>query len=204
LVENLFGGNQNAFNRFTALSRSNVKVWMLGSQMPTLPSLIVLSYCFGISISDLLFEDLSTKKIPTPTPFVGIIEELGPKLEFKHHNLQKIETTLKEVISSCENPPLTLARVAKQLECSQSYISKKFPELANNIVDRQKRFSTNRKKLRISSLQTLVRSTTIQIFKDGQYPSQRKLMARLGTKISFRDPAAAVAWRETLQTLKLR
>ncbi|REE81560.1 TniQ protein [Paenibacillus taihuensis] len=166
-------------------NRCTLFEWMRGAHGIALESLLLLSYCVGISVEHLLFSDMSKLVISNVKQAPESVR--GGKRD------TTIKTTiaargefLQKIISRNDYPPPKLGDIAKELGYkSNESLRGFFPVECKIIGERHKEFRAKQSVENNISLRSKVRQEIIECYKEGYYPSKRRLEDRLGQRGLF-------------------
>ncbi len=111
---------------------------------------------------------------------------------------------LRRSLSRTEEPPRSLAEVAKSLTYDPTYLSLQLPGLCKRISRRYENYVKASRLERLEALRTEVRSATGSVHALGLYPSYRRVAALLSKPRQMRDKEAIIAWHEKLIELGWR
>jgi hypothetical protein len=202
LVEQLFDGNVAALSRFLKVNRYTIIAWKAGVQRPTLLSLADVSLKVSVPPAVLLCKQLQANDFQFRPDAKG---KARPRRFFppKEHDLEKMRRALEDASKEGLVQRISLSQLARRLGCDQTTLDNRFPELARRVKDLYKEFCAVRKAARAKELERIVRQTTIDIYKAGDYPSQYRVRQALPSFIDMRDPPANDAWKRTLIELQL-
>ena len=202
LLQHCFAGNVAALSRFLKVNRYTIIAWKAGLQRPTLLSLTDVSLKVCVPPAFLLCKQLQADQFKLQS---GTSARARPRRFFppKEHNLATMRNALEDAAKDGLSPRLSLSQLARQLGCDQTTLDNRFPELARRVKDLYKEFCAVCKMARSMELEKIVRQTTIDIHKAGDYPSQYRVRQALPSFIDMRDPPANEAWKRTLIELKL-
>ena len=202
LLEKLFGGNVAALSRFLKVNRYTIIAWKAGVQRPTLLSLADVSLKVSVAPASLLCKQLRVEDFQLRPEASG---KARPRRFFppKEHDLEKMKKALEDASKEGMPQRTSLSQLARLLGCDQTTLDNRFPELARRVKDLYKEFCAVRKAARAKELEQIVRQTTIDIHKAGDYPSQYRVRQALPSFIDMRDPPANEAWKRTLSELRL-
>ncbi len=95
--------------------------------------------------------------------------------------------------SLCNNPPLHLKAIAEQLKLSHTSLYKRFPHLCHEIANRYALYMRQVRVLKRESLRREVKSIAIALYKQGTYPSVRKVSQHLSKPMYLRSSKVALA-----------
>jgi hypothetical protein len=200
LVESHFEGNVQALARFLGVNRYTVVAWKNGTQSPSLLLLADVSRKVKVAAERLLCADLQKGDFdiefgmvnqPPRRRFVA-----PPKLDYDH-----IRQVLEEAAKDDGITPASLSKLAAQLGCRQTTLQRRFPDLVNRIKANYQQVCAIRKEVRAKLFRSIVRMTTIDIHRAGEYPSQHRVRAALPEFIDMRDAVAHQQWKQSLTEL---
>lgn len=198
----LFNGNAQALARFAGVNRFTIVAWAGDQQVPSLLSLADLSLKVGISP-----ESLVTRRVQ-PDEFVVTKEPWGRVARRLHkpppkHDLEQMRLVMEGAIQRKVFPCRSLSSFAAQLGCTQTTLNRRFPGLARKVKDLYREFCKIHKEVRSKMIRGMVRMSTIDLDKAGQYPSLHRVGVGLPSFIDMRDRLAYEAWKRTMTELGL-
>ncbi|MFZ1073691.1 MAG: TniQ family protein [Verrucomicrobiia bacterium] len=197
LVRQSAGGVAHRLSQCVGISHDTVSCWIQKEHVPTLPSALMVAYAFDLNLVNLLTAPLRGEvRLVRSTRAFGISSLFRAKL--RRHDAKMIMEILTRAAERPANPPLSLMRVCKMAGCDQSYVSRKFPDLAQRIIACHRSYVQIHKQQRHFFTGLVTKSVASQLAASGQYPSCRKMDQSLPSNISLRDPVARKAWLEVL------
>jgi transcriptional regulator with XRE-family HTH domain len=113
------------------------------------------------------------------------------QLKQREDNWELTRASLQDALRN--DPPLHLKAIAKQLKLSHASLYKRFPQLCREIAVR---YALQRQQIRLlkqESIRNEVRGIAMNLFKQGVYPSVRKVARHLSKPISLRSNKIALA-----------
>jgi hypothetical protein len=195
LISHILRGNTSALARVLKVDRKTIDGWKAGVQMPKLESVLLISFCFGLTATDLLFKRLS------PDDAICVQNESPTaRKTLRKYDREEVRNTLEHALSGS---PQSLTSVCQQIECDAGYVAQLFPKLARQISHRYRRFVAQRKHQRLANLQVAVRSAVLKFHQNGIYPSHRKVNRELPRSGGLQHPIARQTWKTTLKELRL-
>lgn len=200
LLHRFFGGNVAALARFLKIDRYTILAWKAKTQRPTLLSLADLSLKVSVPPAALLSVRLQGDEfvLRTNTPDKVLQRRFVPPRKL---DLERIRQALEDAVKDDVFPRPSLSQMAARLGCDQTTLDRRFPELAKKVKQLYRQSCEVRKAARAKQLESIVRKTTIDIHKAGDYPSQCRVRQALPSFIDMRDPPANKAWKQTLVEL---
>lgn len=111
-------------------------------------------------------------------------------LKRREAHWSRIETSLQAAL--CNDPPLHLKALAKQLKVSHTSLYKRFPQLCYEIAARYALQRQHIRLLKQESVRNEVRSIAIDLYNKGVYPSVRKVTRHLSKPITLRSNKTAL------------
>jgi len=135
--------------------------------------------------------------------------ELCQTIVERHHNYQTVEQLriqheLETILAREAGPPPSLAEVAQQLGCSSTRICTLCPELTRQLSTKYQAYQKNLRTQTTMQLCLEVRQATIQVYREGVYPTQHQVASRLAKSATlFLNPTLKAAWLEALHELGL-
>jgi len=198
LVRHYAGGSPHRLSQELGIHHDTLKCWIVTEHVPTLPSALVIACAFDLDLVDLLSH-----------PLVGAIPLVrslnAPEVtslfrrKLKRHDARLIEEILTEAVERPTDPPLSLMAICKKAGCDQSYVSRRFPELAQKIIARRRTYVEIHKQQRLFFTGLITKSVASHLSASGQYPSHRRMSRVLPSWISLREAVAKKAWLEFLE-----
>ncbi|MFT5470699.1 MAG: hypothetical protein ACI8UO_005830 [Verrucomicrobiales bacterium] len=201
ILKQSFSGNLTPMAKLLHITRSSLKQWILGKQVPTMNYLLWVSYRSGQNPLDLL--TLSNASMP---PFCVHTFGNNGDLDFVRHQCRpsqrsKVESALKELIESPESPPPSLKQLAKRLGTHISSISRQHPQAAQIIKERYQAHQEESRLRRERQEREAVESAVRKLHADGAYPSIRKVRDLLPNWRMLRNPTLADHRRQLIHKL---
>lgn len=112
-------------------------------------------------------------------------------LKRREENWGRVRTLLQDALRN--DPPSHLKAIAKQLKLSHTSLYQHFPQLCHEIAAR---YAFQRQQIRVlkqESLRNEVRTIAITLYKQGIYPSVRKVSRHLSKALSLKSSKVALA-----------
>ncbi|MEQ2528858.1 TniQ family protein [Bacillaceae bacterium CLA-AA-H227] len=193
--EELFLGSYTKFSNYLGISKSTLRYWMEGKNVPTLYNLLHISYRFNNRIlyllqgSNHLFETAQTDTLK--------IREVNRAKKFReklNHNV--IENKLNYFHSV--NPPISMSAVSKRVGHDKRILYKHYPESCKLISKRYSEFLKYKSNNRIETLKEEIEKVFESLINEGIYPSRRKIEAALNRTSVLKEKKLQDHWRELL------
>ena len=175
-------GNLSKLARQIHIHHSNIRDWMIQKQSPSLASLLRLSVVFGIPALDWI-----TKSIEFTATYFSALGSAAPKRPLRRCDLPAVHAALKSLINADQFPPSSFAEICRGLGTEQSFIARKYPDLARTLIDRRAQYLTIKKQLGRQFTKFLVESTFNKLLCDGIRPTATQMAKALPRGISLRD-----------------
>jgi len=173
--------------------------WRKGRNIPELGSLLRLCYHFGITPLTLLTKAVAGH--PEHAPRERFILE-KPRRKRRTFDADELKRALAGVLQSEEDPPPSVAEIARRLDYDLATLGKRFPEECRAISERYQAYQVARKLERIKRTRDEVIQAIQTIHASGQYPSEGSVKKLLKQPGIFRDPEVVKLWRETVRALE--
>ncbi len=175
-------GNLSKLARQIHIHHSNIRDWMVQKQSPSLSSLLRLSVVFGIPVLDWV-----TKSIEFAETCFSALCSAEPKRPLRRCHLPEVRAKMECLINTDQFPPSSLAEICRGLGTEQSFIARKYPDLARTLIDRRAQYLTIKKQLGRQFTKLLVESTFNKLLCDGIRPTATQMAKVLPRGISLRD-----------------
>jgi len=191
-------GIASRFAQNLGINHDTVGCWIQKEHAPTLPSALRVAYAFDLNLVDLLSAPLTREVRSVRSMSDSEMISLFSRT-LRRHDAKKILELLTDAAERPADPPHSLMRVCREAGCDQSFVARKFPELAQRIIAHRRGYVQSHKQQRQYFTGVTTKSVASQLAAAGQYPSCRKMNRNLPSWISLRDPLARQAWVEVLQ-----
>jgi hypothetical protein len=175
-------GNLSKLARQIQIHHSNIRDWMVQKQSPSLSSLLRLSAVFGIPVLDWV-----TKPIEFTATCFSELGSAAPKRPLRRCDLPAVHAALKSLIKADQFPPSSFAEICRGLGTEQSFISRKYPDLARTLIERRAQYLTIKKQIGRQFTKLLVESTFNKLLCDGIRPTSTQMAKALPRGIALRD-----------------
>lgn len=202
-VEQVTNGNQLASARLLHVTQTSIWKWLGGESVPQLGTL--LRICFRMGISPLAF-------------LKGVIEPLAPPAEearslprknrqprpYKRFDVEGTRSVLEATLQSKDEPPMSMAKLARSLRSDQTILRKYFPDLCKAISKRYLDYLREKRLERIQRVCDELRQVMLSLHAQGYYPGQRQLEKLLSKPTCLMEPEVNRAWRQIIEELGVR
>jgi transcriptional regulator with XRE-family HTH domain len=178
-------GNLRAFARVLGLPPKQVYAWCHGDRRPEMTMLFRLCHDLGLALSDFLFQEIEMLQ-----PCLNVASELLPHLPKKSNPIpvEPVYLALEQILASQEYPPLSLAKVARQLGQRYDTLYRVHPVACYAIAARYKSYLQQRKETRLRRLQEEIRQVALQLLACGIAPTQKRIAPHLSRPGILRNP----------------
>lgn len=176
---------KNNFAGLTGFHKRTIFDWISGGHSFSLESLLILTYCSGLTMEQFLTSDLSSVQLEPR----HIKREWFKKRNTKRRlSIEECGQMLKEILNRQEIPPLKLSEVVKKLGYSSaSSITTHFPEECKLISKRFREYQSNQFREKRERIEKELEYSIMQCIEQGLFPSKRILTEVLGIKGLFSD-----------------
>lgn len=175
-------GNLSKLGRQIQIHHSNIRDWIVLKQLPSLSSLLRLSAVFGVPVTDWV-----TKSIEFTATSFSALDSAAPKRPLRRCHLPAVRAKLEFLINTDQFPPSSLAEICRGLGTEQSFIARKYPDLARTLIDRRAQYLTIKKQIGRQFTRLLVESTFNKLLCDGIRPTATQMAKALPRGIVLRD-----------------
>lgn len=172
-INQLAEGNISKFALIIKVARQTVYSWLRGKALPTLSTLLSISYFANTSLVDGFRGKMIVKtnvSLPTFIPFIQSKLKNRPKAKV---NLDELETLLQNMLNSF--PPVSLNSASKQIKHSLPTAYKYCPNLCSAIKIRFAQYTKNLSASRKQQELLNIRSIAIDLNSKGIYPAMEKV-----------------------------
>jgi hypothetical protein len=191
-------------SRYIGINPSSIVEWKTGRQRPTLLSLMDVSHKLKVSPVALLSTELSPDKFMIQPQVSAGTTARRQFTSPPRTNLELMRRVLEEAVNNDLLPQPSLSELAAKLECRQTTLARRFPDLVKRVKERYQVYFAARKESRANLFRSVVRKAVLDIHNAGEYPSQWKVRQALPSFADMREPAAYDEWKRTLIELSLR
>lgn len=202
-TEQVTNGNQLASARRLHVTQASIWKWLEGKSVPQLGTL--LQICFHLGVSPLAF---LTGVIEPLAPPRG--EELSSPMKerqprpYKRFDVERMRGALETTLQREDEPPVSMAELARTLGYDQTIFRKYFPDLCKAI---SKRFLDSLREKRQERLQQVcdeLRQVMLSLHAQGHYPGQRQLEQVLRKPTWLMEPEVYKTWRQVIEELGVK
>lgn len=182
LTATVFGGRTSRLAKTLRVHHTTVSSWVEGSQRPSLSSLGDFSCTFGIPMTDWIETDVDLSRISLPSVF------RDHKNPLRKHNLNHIESKLREILREDVEPPRYLAEICRELGADESFVARKFPEIARTLIERRRQYQSIKREVETRFTPFLIQATFNKLIVEGVRPTLSQMSKALPKGISLRNP----------------
>ena len=176
------GGNSAKLARQIRVHHSNIHEWGTAKQLPSLSSLFRVSATFEIPALDWI-----QKRIQFSARSFERLLPVDAKQPFRRRNLMKLRGDLQTQTNSDQSPPRSFAQICKDLGTEQTFMARKFPELAQVFIKRRKQYLWIKKQAAGQFEKLVVRATFDNLLCSGIRPTSTQMAKALPRGIALRD-----------------
>ncbi len=174
--------NTSKLARQIQIHHSNIRDWTVRKQSPSLSSLLRLSAVFGVPVLDWV-----TKSIEFNATCFSALGSAKPKHPLRRCDLPSVRAKLESLINTLPFPPSSLAEICRGLGTEQSFIARKYPDIARTLIERRAQYLTIKKQIGRQFTKILVESTFNKLLCDGIRPTATQMAKALPRGIVLRD-----------------
>lgn len=98
-----------------------------------------------------------------------------------------VRAKLESLVNSDQFQPSSLAQICRELGTEQSFIARKYPDLARTLIERRAQYLTIKKQIGRQFTKMLVESTFNKLLCDGIRPTSTQMAKSLPRGIALRD-----------------
>ena len=196
-------GGPSGLARRINIHRHSITNWCNGSKVPTLRSLLFISFVARVPLTEILTSVKIMPDLLTTDPGIislhkGICSK-GPR----QLDLDKIRADLGQILKDNSVPPLSVQEVAAKLDCHLSYLYTHFPELCRAIASKHRDYLHQKSKEKENFACQTIMEVTLRIYEDGGYPSQARIQREMAGRGLFWNQNLSKTWHETKRELGL-
>jgi hypothetical protein len=181
-VNGVIQGNFSVFARRLGVHRRTAWEWGQGTQIPQLEALLNLCAYFGTSLVHFLKgQVLVTTPTHTPEPKEKPPTQ-KPKKRFRRFETERLRCALERVLQEEPTPPLSMRKVAEQLQYDSSHLYKHFPDLCRAIAARYRAYQKEQRRLRLQRICHEVQQTARVLSAQGSLPGERQVGKKLQSR----------------------
>jgi plasmid maintenance system antidote protein VapI len=192
-------GNVQALATLMKMHRKSICELRDGTQMPQIGTLIKLCKFFGLTPLQLVTQNVSDLVFTPPPNRIKCSVSRNQK-KYRKFDSEVVRNVLTERIAANETPPPSMAQVARELKYDQSFLAEHLPRECEYITKRYAEYKSQQKAARIERYCEKVRQVTLEIHKQGFYPSR----CRVGNRGLFKEQKVQQTYKETMKNLGYR
>lgn len=181
--------------------KTTLRKWLCGQRVPQFE--LLLRLCYSFSVSPL--EVMTLERVAPGARQVRPLPE-GDFLPRRRVHARPFDPNamahaLEAILASDEEPPPSVAEVAKRFGYDNAYLAQRLPIQCRAISARFQAYQKANRARKLQQLCAEVRQATLSIGAQGVYPSTTKVAASLDRRWYLCSPEAKTAWRQALQEL---
>ncbi len=184
------GFSQQKLGDRIAVTSESIHNWIIGSKKPPLSSVLLLSYKFGLHVSELLFEKINSNNININIKNLKV----EPRPEKPNIDFNELQLAIKKALTSAEL--ISITSLAKKNGVKLETIKRHFPREYHLLIQKNKR----QKEETALRKEEQIREKMIALNEKGKFPSISRVTHGLGiySKMSERYRKT---WESTLREL---
>ncbi len=178
------------------IPRSSFNSWMDEDKLPSLPNLLIIIYCLGISQKQFLTDELNTLKFNL-RPFPYSKGHLVPNRFSDRYIREQLLYYADNVVT----PPPSVKEIASIIGCDRRLLYKKAPELCKVVSKKYIDFIQNCSLDRIEFVKKQVVNAVNILSNQGIYPSRRKVESYTKMPGTIKAESIRQVWRQEKEKL---
>lgn len=194
----VFEGKVSRFAKAVQIPTTTLSYWIKGIAIPPLSRQLQICFTLGLTLTDYLYKEcpeIIRRDLEQCEEFAN---KKVKKRKQDDHDLELLEKQLIHYLR-CEDI-CSMSEVAKKIGVNKRLLYKYFPEICHEIAARNKDYLTKRKEQRINEAILKVEAAVEDLFKQGVYPSRRKVEAYLNQPAILRERVVQDSWKSLLNS----
>ncbi|WP_373544209.1 TniQ family protein [Chamaesiphon sp.] len=202
LANEVTEGNIAALARRLKVPKNTLWLWHSGEVLPLLESSLNICAHFKLSLVDFFTGevgeslDLDNWQLPKRQPSPGNADLASSVVRGESFDLKVARCWLERELSQSEHPPISVSEVARRLGCHRRVLYKYFPDLCSAIAVIYKNYRQQSHQENVNYCCQQVREIVVQLYAEGQYPSEGRVVALM-------DKPALLRYEEVRSALQL-
>jgi transcriptional regulator with XRE-family HTH domain len=188
LVQQVSQGSHTAFERAVGLSKRLVAHWLKERKLPRIDGLLRVCYALDLSLSDFLFSDLETIQPCLMSERIQRLPGRKPRLPVPHSKIGQMQRALEDALRSDEQPPPTVAGIARRFGRDSHTLYERWPELCYAAAARYMAYISVRKSERMQRLRAEIREAALQLYAEGKSITRNHISPLLPKSGYLRSP----------------
>jgi len=202
-TEKVTNGNQLALARRLHVTQTSIWKWLGGESVPQLGTLLRICFRMGISPLAFLTEVIEPPAPPREDEMSSPMKKRQPR-PYKRFDVERMRSVLEAALQRRDEPPLSMADLARSLGYDQTILRKYFPDLCKAISKRYLDYLREKRLERIQRVCDELRQVMLSLHAQGCYPGQRQLEKLLSKPTCLMEPEVNRAWRQIIEELGVR
>lgn len=200
VLQECAGGEYKRLSKVMDTPTSTIHSWIRENKSPSFPYLLRICYCSGISLRQLLVDELSNV-------------QLKPRLfnftsNFKSNSKQRfpkgyIEKQLHLYLKDNLVPPKSIKEIANIIGCDRKLLYKADVNTCKKISKKYLDYINKRAKVRIESNKIQVIKAVNILINEGVYPSRRKIEEYLNMPGLIKEEAIRIVWKQEIDKWRI-
>ncbi|GFE69220.1 TetR family transcriptional regulator [Chroococcus sp. FPU101] len=200
-VEKYTDGNIAAFAAMHQIPKNTCWGWYTGKNCPSLSALLQICYSLRLSLSQFLMQDFQQTATTLNKLTFERQSSKKARLSPQNFNLELIENTLTTILSQSSESLPTLIDVAKQLNINRRLLSRHFPELCRQIVDKRRHYQHLCHIASIDKCCLEIEEAIITLGKLGEYPTEARVCELISNPGYFRYKKVRLLYKKEVQSI---
>jgi hypothetical protein len=196
-VEYYSNGNITGFSRILKIPKVTFWSWYSGENIPSLESLLKVSYCTQVDLISLFADEIKVKRSVRE----GLWEENVKKKQRIRFDYERARAFLEEIISDDVALPISMEKVGEILGCSKRTLYKHFPDLCKEISKRFLDYKAICKENRILSLHKEITQVVNALRKKGVYPGRKEVEKYLSKPGLLKELELRSYWKSLIKQI---
>ncbi len=193
-------GSLQKLARYLSLSDVGLRDIIRGQRIPQLDTLLRICYGLGTTPLELLTgSDLARQFNMSACPPPAVPPVL-PR-SYRVLAVEAVQRQLEAIVAADEQPPPSMADVARRLRHDHSNLSERFPRLCRCISTRYRAYYKAKREAWIQQICEEIRQVMRSVHAAGMYPSHARIQARLIEPTCLRLAEARATRRAVLHEL---
>jgi DNA-binding XRE family transcriptional regulator len=183
LVNKATAGNIAALSRRLKVPKNTLWLWHSGEVLPLLESSLSICYHFQLSLVDFFTGEVCDRpnlgnwQLPMRQPSSGNADVMPSISQCESFDPEATRHLLERELAESEHPPISVSEIARRLGCHRRVLYKYFPDLCSAIAAIYKNYRQQSHLENVNYCCQQVRGIVAQLYAEGQYPSEGRVVA---------------------------
>jgi hypothetical protein len=189
-------GRQAQFARSIHAPKPTCSMWFNDKALPTLDYWLRICWVSGIELGEIFYSTISPNDIDSDRLKLGESVPWQQRMARRKIDWKCVEQRLIDICYADVAPHHGLGRIANQLQVDLRCLKKKFPELCGHLAKKSFKYWTVQPAQRSKGLKEQIEQTVINIARNGQVPTRRRVALELGFPTGdIHDRRLQLAWQ---------